>query len=263
MFANYCVLGERSNKKLIPIHAAIAQYIRAALEQSLLPEIFLHVTVVGYPKKEQQVTGSYMDHNVDIAINYRRQPIYILSYKAIGCNFKQNAHSYFSLLRGECAEFREQRIGVVSFFTLPEAVPYFKRSGALQKVEMMTYEDIRPWVALNEDAAEQNHNPSSPAIPNHTIIDPISFTPNLPVILGFRPSKLSRTKLSNAIGFSGDPEKTETLIEYLRSHITVKVSENIKTKSAIEISVERMLTSITSSIEEAHAKYEPEVADFT
>lgn len=106
--------GNRSNKKLIPIHQFIAEQIQSKLDDNY--KIF-SINEDKTKSKEKTVEGKYYDKNIDIAITYKNKDIGGISVKFITGNYQQNANNYFEHLLGETANLKRNNYSYSSIYT--------------------------------------------------------------------------------------------------------------------------------------------------
>jgi hypothetical protein len=125
---NYLEFGSRSNKKLIPLHSYIANYIGSKT-------IY---TINSLPDKEKLVIGKYYNKKVDICINDNTKTLGVISVKFIMSNYLQNSNNYFESLIGEIINLK--KVGLIQWFILIifDDIPYFDKNGNTKYYEKFT-----------------------------------------------------------------------------------------------------------------------------
>ena len=164
-FKAYNENGERSNKKLIPIHKWFAQQIDLNLGK-------------GYSIKslgnggEINLKGKYYPKNLDISVLKKEKVITTISFKFVTSNYKQNANNYFENLLGETANIRRVNVGFAHFLVLRAKTPYYdKNKGNLRgktiKIETINDNDVSKYIKLFQD----NDFPHKPDVLGIAILD--------------------------------------------------------------------------------------------
>ena len=115
--------GERSNKKIIPIHSFVATEIAKKLGDEFI------ISSLGYGDgKEKKIEGFYYNKNVDICISYKGQNLTGISIKFITGNYKQNSNNFFEGLLGETSNLKRNNFKYANFIIIPKYIPYYKKS---------------------------------------------------------------------------------------------------------------------------------------
>ena len=100
-FITYLQTGPRSNEKLKILHGFIAKKIQNKLGDSY--------TVFSYgvgDNKESNISGRYINKNVDIGIFKGGRPLAGIAIKFVMSNYSQNSNNYFENMLGETANIR-------------------------------------------------------------------------------------------------------------------------------------------------------------
>lgn len=136
--------GERSNKKIIPIHSFIAKTLSEKLGEEF------KINSLGFGNnKEKKVNGQYYDKNVDICISYKDIDISGISVKFITGNYKQNSNNFFENLLGETANIRRKNFKYANFMIMPEYLPYWTNSPTkLTKIEEIDENNLKKYLKL-------------------------------------------------------------------------------------------------------------------
>lgn len=152
-FKKYYEHGERSNEKLKVLHGYIACCIYSRIH-ALDNSIAEGITIKSLPGREDRVSGSFYDKNVDITIKYNHKVYGVVSVKFIMSNYKQNENNYFENLLGECINLKlsnpERHFWYVMFTF--DKIPYFNKTHNVTRYDKF---DSRKYDKLS---SEQNAN---------------------------------------------------------------------------------------------------------
>lgn len=148
--------GNRSNKKLIPIHQFIAEQIQSRLDANY---ITFSINQDKDKSKEKTVEGKYYDKNIDIAITYKNKDIGGISVKFITGNYQQNANNYFEHLLGETANLKRNNYSYSSIYILPKYLPYYKNNKILSKIEEINSKNLLKYLKISQEEKELYHIP--------------------------------------------------------------------------------------------------------
>jgi len=186
-YKKYLIHGARSNEKLKPIHSWIGNRVLEKVGSDNFKVVFID----GNNSHEYLVKGKYYPKREDIVILYKNKPIFVISFKFVTSNYKQNVNNYFENLIGECANIRTANIAFGHILVLRNKIPYFKRSREISKVEIPNDEDLKKYFKLYDDHTSMLH------APNLFIIDIISITPFLEQELNYIPGSVTDNDLKN------------------------------------------------------------------
>ena len=115
---NYTRWGARSNKRIIPLHAFIAE----ALDN---------------PVFEKKVAGAFYNKNVDI---FEPSKNHAYEVKLILSNYSQNANNYFESMLGATANLQANGVQVTQLVFLPTYLPYLDRQGRIRRIERVEHQ---------------------------------------------------------------------------------------------------------------------------
>jgi len=169
-YFNYLRFGDRSEKKLKPLHGWIGNTISSFIPKERYDVYFLN-------GKEVQTEGEYYKKMIDVAIVKKdveviekkvglKKVFYIpkiemaISIKFITSNFKQNANNYFENLLGECANLRARGIKFGHFVIFRDRMPYFERSKKIKRWEILEDCDINKYIKLFKEREKFSHAPN-------------------------------------------------------------------------------------------------------
>ena len=136
----------RSNKKLKPLHGAIA----LDLSQRLGPGFEVHSLGFGNDK-ERLIPGRYMEKRTDVTICRGNKPVAGVAVKFVMQNYSQNSNNYFENMMGETANLRSGAIPYFQVFVIPDKIPYYRRDGRFKKWESLTAHNIGKYLKMDSD----------------------------------------------------------------------------------------------------------------
>ena len=159
-FNKYLETGSRSNEKLKILHGAIAEDLKNKLGDGYI------IHSLGYNDDvEVKMTGRYMDKKVDIAIEKDGEVIAAIALKYIMRNYSQNSNNYFENMLGETANIRSSGKPYFQIVILPSKVPYFKKGGELDHIEVISKHNLFKYIKLsNDNVQEFLHTPNKTLI---------------------------------------------------------------------------------------------------
>ena len=153
-YFNYLRFGDRSEKKLKPLHGWIGNTISSFIPKERYDVYFLN-------GKEVQTECEYYKKMIDVAIVkkdvkvikikrvfYTPEIEMAISIKFITSNFKQNANNYFENLLGECANLRARGIKFGHFVIFRDRMPYFESNKKIKRWEILEDRDINKYIKL-------------------------------------------------------------------------------------------------------------------
>ena len=148
-FDAYNKSGARSNKKLIPIHKFLGDFI----EESLGKDYCVKSLGKG---GEAKLEGKYYKKTLDITISKKEKILATISFKFVTSNYKQNGNNYFEQLMGETANIRRVNVGFAHFLVLRAHTPYLDKNkgnlrGITKKIEKINEKDLMKYIKLFED----------------------------------------------------------------------------------------------------------------
>ena len=151
----------RSNKKLKPLHGAIAKDIAERLGEDY--KVFSQ----GYGiKKEKNILGRYINKRVDITIKTREgKDVCGIAVKFVMQNYSQNSNNYFENMLGETANIRANNIPYFQIFIILDKLPYYRKDKTIKKWETFTAHNIDKYVKLSKDNIDKFFH-----TPNKTLI---------------------------------------------------------------------------------------------
>lgn len=147
-FREFINIGtSRSNKKLKPLHGAIAKDIAERLGEGY--KVFSQ----GYEaNKEKKISGRYINKMVDISIENREgKSVCGIAVKFVMQNYSQNSNNYFENMLGETANIRANKIPYFQIFIILDKLPYYKKDKTIQKWENFTEHNADKYVKLSKD----------------------------------------------------------------------------------------------------------------
>lgn len=147
--------GPRSTKRIRVLHGWAQQEIARRLGADY--------ALRGYSDdggKEEEVSGWYYIKRVDVSVSRDERVLGVVSVKFVNSNFRQNAYNYFEGQMGETANLRRNDIVFGSVFCVTHPIPYFRKSGILEKFEEIQERDIERYYLLERD---HNH-PHAPDV---------------------------------------------------------------------------------------------------
>lgn len=149
-FIRFLETSSRSNEKLKILHGTIAADLATRLGENYI------VKSLGFEKeKEGNITGRYIDKNVDISIFDRNnKPLAAIGVKFVMQNYAQNSNNYFENMLGETANIQCQRIPYFQIFIIPDTLPYYDNKRIIQKWENFNDHHAKKYLKLSEDNSE-------------------------------------------------------------------------------------------------------------
>lgn len=152
-YKKYLTYGSRSPEKLKPIHGWMGETYKRILGD--------HYEVFYLNGSEFVVNGRYYPKTVDIAISLKdKEPKFVISFKFVTSNYKQNVNNFFENLLGECANIRTEKIGFGHIMILRDKIPYFAKKGEIEKWEYPDDKNLGKYVKLFKDRKEFFHAPN-------------------------------------------------------------------------------------------------------
>lgn len=144
--SEYYKNGPRSNKKLIPLHSAISNQIRARLE-----EYGCEGSCYSLPGKEITVQGQYYKKRVDICVKKGNVVLGVVSIKFVMSNYAQNANNYFENAVGEL--YNMNRRGILQWYVLIafDEIPYYDVNKEIKRYEKINKESCERYNILKQD----------------------------------------------------------------------------------------------------------------
>lgn len=154
----------RSNKKLKPLHSAIAKDILHTLQKDKKHGKSFSVMSLGIDDdKEGKISGKYMDKKVDITISCDDKTVGGIAVKFVMQNYFQNSGNYFENMLGETANIRSKNIPYFQIFIVPDCLPYYDKEDNITKWESLETnpEYIKKYALLSRDKVEECfHSPN-------------------------------------------------------------------------------------------------------
>lgn len=146
--ALYLTNGARSDEKLKPVHAFIADTLRAKLND---PEIEISSLRPGERGGEKCVPGRYMEKRVDVAVCKEGRVLGAVGFKFVMSNYKQNSNNYFEGMLGETANIRCNHIPYFQVLVLLRELPYYKKDGTIAHWEEVDQHNLDKYIKLSQD----------------------------------------------------------------------------------------------------------------
>ena len=147
-FIRYLETSARSNEKLKILHGAIAQEIAAKIDQ----EYRIH-SLDKKDSKEKNVSGLFMNKNVDITISKRIKDqwkdVCGIAIKFVMSNYHQNSNNYFENMLGETANIRMNQIPYIQILILETNIPYFTNDGKITKWEKISSHSLSKYEKMS------------------------------------------------------------------------------------------------------------------
>lgn len=154
----------RSNKKLKPLHSAIAKDVLSTLQKDKKHGKSISVKSLGVDdNKEGKISGKYMDKKVDVMISCNGNVVGGIAVKFVMQNYFQNSGNYFENMLGETANIRSKNIPYFQIFIVPDSVPYYDKKGKITKWEPLKEkpEYIKKYTILSQDKVKESlHSPN-------------------------------------------------------------------------------------------------------
>jgi len=159
-YGEYLAYGARSSRKLRPLHQWVADEMQNALRGGYAVQSLRKEKQGG----EETIAGRYYDKAVDVSIaKGGGAPVATISIKFVTSNFRQNANNYFEHLMGETANIRRNDIIFGHLMVLPTVLPYFKKSGEIDREERVLNRHLQKYVELGCDD-DYPHRPDAMGI---------------------------------------------------------------------------------------------------
>lgn len=136
----YLKHGSRSNEKLKPIHSWLGKTYKNLLRSGY--------DVYYLNGKEIKVEGRYYPKIVDICIQKNRKDVFVVSFKFVTSNYKQNVNNFFENLLGECANIQSKNMGFGHILVLRDKIPYFDNKGKIKRMESPKDKDLLKYIKL-------------------------------------------------------------------------------------------------------------------
>jgi len=219
-YIQYLQYGSRSIKKIAPIHQWIGETY-----QKLLGNEYQ----VDYSNKEKlKINGRYYPKEVDIKIQKSQKNIFVISFKFITSNYKQNVNNFFENLLGECANIRTKNIGFGHILVLRNKIPYSDKEGNIKKWEIPNDKDLGKYITLFNDRSKYFHSP------NYLCIEIVSIAPIIEEVISSSPGtsgysedfykkeikpRLNELKIENGICGSG---LSPHYIEFIKENMNLQ-----------------------------------------
>lgn len=144
----YLSNGARSNEKLKPVHAFIADTLKTKLNT---PDIQFFSLRPGVRGGEKYIPGRYMEKSVDVAICKGEKVLGAVGFKFVMSNYKQNSNNYFESMLGETANIRCNHIPYFQIFVLLKELPYYKKDGTIAHWETVDQHNLDKYIKLSQD----------------------------------------------------------------------------------------------------------------
>jgi len=151
-YIKYLTQGSRSPEKLKPIHSWIGKTY-----QNILGEEYDVSYLNG---SEITIEGRYYPKRVDIAVFKNETVQFVVSFKFVTSNYKQNVNNFFENLLGECANIKSQEIGFGHIVVMRNKIPYYERGGVIKRWEVPNDHDLGKYVKLYGDKEKYFHAPN-------------------------------------------------------------------------------------------------------
>ena len=155
-YKEYLTYGERSNKKLIPLHSFIAESLQNRLGEEFQVNSLGHGT-----NKEEELMGALYDKRVDIAVLKDGTQVGAIAVKFVASNYSQNANNYFENMIGETFNLRSGNIVYSQFFVLKNPIPYLGKNKTVEKIEHINNDRILKYKKLLDMNIKQFGVPNS------------------------------------------------------------------------------------------------------
>lgn len=172
---------------------------------------------------ELKVNGRYYPKHVDIGIQKGKKNLFVLSFKFVTSNYKQNVNNFFENLLGECANIRTQDIGFGHILVLRNKIPYYEKGRNIKRWEYPDDSDLGKYIKLFRDRNSFFHSP------NYLAIEIVSIDPIVEEIKNKGP------------GTSGYKEDISSYLRNLNitdgidnTHLTAKLKKFIKTNMSLQ-----------------------------
>ena len=155
-YKEYLRYGERSNKKLIPLHSFVSQSLKTKLKEGY------EVNSLGYgTKREERFEGGLYDKSVDIAILKNGTQIGAIAVKFVTSNYSQNANNYIENMIGETFNIRSGNLVYSQILIIKNPLPYLNRDRTIERMETINAGKIKKYQKLLSMKTEQLAVPNS------------------------------------------------------------------------------------------------------
>jgi hypothetical protein len=157
-FKKYLEYGARSTKKLMPLHAFWAKYLKNVFGNDY------EIHYLGEGSKEFTIEGKYYSKDVDVTVTHQQKPVFGLGIKFVTSNLKQNINNYFESMMGETANIQRINVPYAQLIVFRHKTPYYKKDSnkikhkKATKIEIINENDLRKYVNLTFDI-QQAHRP--------------------------------------------------------------------------------------------------------
>ncbi|CDN32343.1 hypothetical protein BN938_2271 [Mucinivorans hirudinis] len=146
-FLQYLEFGERSTKKLKPLHGYIGKIAQSIwgedFEYNYISNEVFEETYIAHGQsktrtirqKEKKVKGKYYNKTIDICVTDKGKPVCCIGVKFVTSNFKQNANNYFEQMMGKAANIQRISIPYYQIVIFRDPIPYFKKDRSVLRLE--------------------------------------------------------------------------------------------------------------------------------
>lgn len=145
-FQAFLSTNSRSNKKLKPLHSAIAKDLALMLGEDY--QIFSQGFNSG---KEAKIDGRYHSKAVDITIQHNNKTVAGVAVKFIMQNYSQNSVNYFETMLGETANIRSIGIPYFQIIIMCDNLPYYDGERNIKHWEKFTEGNAMKYKKLSQD----------------------------------------------------------------------------------------------------------------
>lgn len=160
---NYSKFGARSNKKVFPLHGAIAKSLSSIFKE----KDGYKIESFGYTNKEGKCPTLYGDEkDIDIKISKNDIPIACIMVKYICSSYTKNAKNYLETMQGETASLRTiknengNNIIVWQILVLPEYIPNYNSKNICTGIEKIDEKKINKYVKVCNADKKQYSTPN-------------------------------------------------------------------------------------------------------
>lgn len=165
-FQEFLRSGSRSNKKLKPLHSAIANDLAQMLGGGY------QLIAQGYGKgKEAKIEGRYVSKAVDITIRHGDKAVAGIAVKFIMQSYSKNSVNYFENMLGETANIRAAGIPYFQVIIMCDRMPDYDDKGIIRQWEEFKAHYAEKYQKLSQD---------NPALYTHTPDKTLIFLVHIP-----------------------------------------------------------------------------------